>query len=294
MTIRSRWRKTHYRLSMAPSLRMSRVHAVRILQHMRAALATTLNDVREAMDRGQLFVEYQPIVSLLTHCCLGAEALVRWRRSDGVLPAGEFMTLVEGTPLSGRLTYWVIDTVAHELGGWLGEHRDVYISINVPPEILGRGGLEYAAVRSGLREHAHQIVLEITERGVPDRLGLEALNAMVEHGVRIALDDALITAANVALLSRARFEIIKVDRDMTAQLASGAPEPEWFAELRTLLRHSSLQVIAEGVESSYQAEALTSAGVQMAQGFLFAASLTAQDLMKFHGGDRQALGVGHA
>lgn len=241
----------------------------------------TTEDVRAAMDRGELFVEYQPIISLVTQRCVGAEALVRWLREGTVWSASRFVDLIENTPLSGRLTYWVIDTVAQELDQWLTEHRDISISINIPPEILGRGGLEYAAVRSGLRAHVSQILLEITERGVPDQLGLDALNTMAEHGVRLALDDVFLTGANLAVLSRGRFEVIKVDRKLVAQLAAHAPDPSWLPGLRSLLTHSQLQVIAEGVESHYQADVLARAGVQMAQGFLFSSSLTARGLMRF-------------
>lgn len=241
----------------------------------------TLEDVRSAMDRGDLFVEYQPIISLVTQRCVGAEALVRWHRAGTVLPASRFVQLLENTPLSGRLTYWVIDTVAEELSQWLTENGDIYISINVPPEILGRGGLEYAAVRSGLRAKVGQILLEITERGVPDQLGLNALNMMAEHGVRLALDDVFLNGANLAVLSRGRFEVIKVDRKLIAQLVAYAPDPVWLPGLRSLLTHSQLQVIAEGVESHYQADVLARAGVQMAQGFLFSSSLTARGLMQF-------------
>lgn len=241
----------------------------------------TLEDVSSAMDRGELFVEYQPIMSLLTQRCAGAEALVRWNRGGTVWPASRFVRLMENTPLSGRLTYWVIDTVAHELSAWLAEHAEIYVSINVPPEILGRGGLEYAALRSGLRAHVGQILLEITERGVPDQLGLNALNMMAEHGVRLALDDVLLNGANLAVLSRGRFEVIKIDRKLVAQLVAYAPDPPWLPGLRSLLTHSGLQVIAEGVESHYQADVLARAGVQMAQGFLFSSSLTARGLMKF-------------
>ena len=242
----------------------------------------TIDDVRAAMDRGELLVEYQPIVSLMTKHCVGAEALVRWRRRDEtVWPASKFVPQIENTPLSGRLTYWVVDTIAQELGQWLVAHADVFISINVPPEILGRGGLEYAAVRSGLRSHVGQILLEITERGVPDQLGLKALNMMAEQGARLALDDVFLTGANLAVLSRGRFEVIKIDRKIVSQLVEQAPEPSWLPGLRSLLTHSQLEVIAEGVESPYQADVLGRAGVQMAQGYLFSASLTARDLMLY-------------
>jgi len=233
------------------------------------------------MDRGELFLVYLPIVTLNDQRCVGAEALVRWRRGNAVLQPSDFLHLVHNTALSGRLTYWVIDTVAAELGGWLAEHPQVQISINVPAEILGRGGLEYAAARSGLSGRVHQIVLEITEHGVPDQLGIEALNAMAERGVRVALDDVALSGVNLALLARCNFRIIKIDRGLTSQLVASRPAPVWLAGLASLLRNTELQVIAEGVETLHQASVLLAAGVQMAQGYLFSEPLRAGELQSY-------------
>jgi EAL domain-containing protein (putative c-di-GMP-specific phosphodiesterase class I) len=239
-------------------------------------------EVRAALDRGDLLVEYLPIVTLADAVCVGAEALVRWRRGEVVLPAAAFIPQIENTPLSGRITYWVIETVAAELGAWLDAHSDAQISINVPPEILGRGGIEYAAIRSGLRARTAQIVLEITERGVPDQLGLETLNLMAKCGVRLALDDAMLSGANLALLVRCSINTIKLDRHVTAQLHPDKPAPEWMAGLHALLKSSPLQVIAEGVESEYQAKWLRAAGVQMAQGYFFSPPLSAPALEELY------------
>lgn len=240
------------------------------------------SDVRAALDRGELFIEYLPTVTLSDRRCVGAEALVRWRRAGSVLQPADFVPVVEDTPMSGTLTYWVIDTVATELSDWLALHPEVQIGINVPPEILGRGGIEYAARRSGLRARADQIVLEITERGVPDRLGLDALNAMAERGVHIALDDVVLSGVNLALLTRCSFNIVKIDRHLTAQLVPDGARPEWLAGLTSLLESSGVQVIAEGIESQHQSETLLEAGVQMGQGFLFSTPLVARDLKAFY------------
>jgi len=246
------------------------------------ASMVTVADMSAAMDSRELFVEYQPIVLLSDASCIGAEALVRWRRADRILQPSEFLSAINNTPLSGRLTYWVIDTVAADLGDWLSTHPRVQISINVPPEILGRGGLQYAAERSGLHAHANQIVLEITEHGVPDQIGLQALNMMAERGLRVALDDVALNGVNLALLARCNFTVIKLDRQLTAQLEPDVPAPEWLDALGSLLRNSSLQVVAEGVETRFQARVLRDAGVQMAQGYLFAASLDAPALIAYH------------
>lgn len=241
-----------------------------------------------AMDSNELFVEYQPIVLLKDASCIGAEALVRWRRGGTILQPSEFLRAIGGTPLSGRLTYWVIDTVAAELGRWLSEHPRAQISINIPPEVLGRGGLQYAAERSGLSARANQIVLEITEHGVPDQLGLQALNMMAERGLRVALDDVALNGVNLALLARCNFSVIKLDRQLTSQLEPDTPSPQWLAALGSLLRNTGLQVVAEGVETQYQAEVLRQAGVQMAQGYLFSASLAAPALIAYHASTSRA------
>jgi EAL domain-containing protein (putative c-di-GMP-specific phosphodiesterase class I) len=248
---------------------------------------TSAEEIRSALNSGDLFIEYLPTLLLSDTSCVGAEALVRWRRHGRIVPAAAFVPLIENTPLSGMLTYWVIDTVATELDGWLGANPEVHISINIPPEILGRGGLEYAALRSGLSARLGQIILEITERGVPDRLGLDALNMMASRGIRLALDDTMMTGANLALLTRTSFEMIKLDREVLSQLHEDQPSPPWFGGLEALLKTSSLQVIAEGVETQYQADRLREIGVQMAQGHLFSTALTARDLVRFHADGRR-------
>jgi EAL domain-containing protein (putative c-di-GMP-specific phosphodiesterase class I) len=196
------------------------------------------------------------------------------------------MPRIEQTPLAGRITYWVIETVAAELGEWLDANPDAEVSINVPPEVLGRGGLEHAAVRSGLRDRIGQIVLEITERGVPDRLGLEALTLMAERGMRLALDDTTLTGVNLALLARCNFSTLKLDRRVTAQLHPDQPQAEWLPGLQALIKTSSLTVVAEGVESAFQVKWLHAAGVQMAQGHYFSPPLPASGLKDFYAAHR--------
>lgn len=241
-------------------------------------------EVRAALDRGQLFLEYLPTVLLADSRCIGGEALVRWRRGGEVLPADSFIPLIDNTPVSGTLTYWVLDTVARELGEWLRENSTAHISINIPPEILGRGGLAYVASRSGLCDRLEQIVLEITERGVPDRLGLEALNVMAAKGIRIALDDVMMNGANLALLTRCNFSMIKLDRELIAQIVADKPEPQWLGGLKELLKGGSPQVVAEGVTSEHQARTLDAIGVQMAQGYFYSRSLMASELMRYYRG----------
>lgn len=232
-----------------------------------------LDAVALGLSRGEFFLEYLPTVSLKDGHCVGAEALIRWRRGSDVVHPLAYIPCIENTPLSGSVTYWVIDTVAVELGAWLQQHPHANISINVPPELLGRGGLMYAAEKSQLIDVVNQIVLEITERGVPDKMGVDALNRSVGHGVKIALDDVGADDPNLVVLSRLHVDIIKLCKEFVDRILAENGSKERLARFSALLRGSHFEVIAEGVETTQQAEMLTEAGIQMAQGWLYSRPL---------------------
>jgi sensor c-di-GMP phosphodiesterase-like protein len=241
-----------------------------------------LDAIRAGLDAGEFYLEYMPTVSLTDGRCVGAEALTRWRRPSGVVQPAEFIGVIEGTHLSGALTYWVLETVAKELGDWLRAHKDAHIGVNVPPEILGRGGLEYVAAKTGLAEIRNQIIIEVTERGIPDNLGVATLEAASKSGVRVALDDVTLTGTNLAVLSRCSLDLIKTDWSLVAQITPDNPSPAWLSGLSALLHATQLAVICEGVENAAQAQALREAGVQMAQGYFFSRPIPAEELKAFY------------
>jgi EAL domain-containing protein (putative c-di-GMP-specific phosphodiesterase class I) len=237
--------------------------------------------IHAGLTGGEFFLEYLPTFSLETECCVGAEALVRWRRPSGIVPPDEFIPVAENTFLSGLITYWVLETAAAELGDWLRDN-EVHLSINVPPEILGRGGLAYVATKVGLLDLNQKLVLEVTERNVPDQMGVSAIvEAARRHGVRIALDDVNVSGANIIVLARCHVAIIKLDRELVAELGRGGEEPAWLAALSSLLRTTPMEVIAEGVESAAQRDVLRAAGIRMAQGYFFSPPLRARPFLDF-------------
>jgi EAL domain-containing protein (putative c-di-GMP-specific phosphodiesterase class I) len=242
----------------------------------------TLDAIRSGLSQGEFFLEYLPTVSLAEGRCVGAEALARWHRPSGVVLPDAFIPLIEDTPLSGLFSYWVIETVAQELAEWLREHEEAHIAINVPPEVLGRGGLAYAASKAGLGDLRRQLIFEVTERGLPDRLGAAALEEASRAGVRIALDDVALNGAHLAILSRLPLDIVKIDRSLVAQIAPDNPRPEWLAGLSALLQSTRVEVIAEGVETEAQVAALRAAHVAMAQGFYFSHPILAEELKVYY------------
>lgn len=237
--------------------------------------------VRAALFAGELFLEYLPVVAMDSGRCVGAEALVRWQRGDRVVMPMDFIPDIEHTPVSGLLTYWVIDTMAAELADWMRGNPGAHIAINVPPEVLGRGGVVYAGYKAHLHDLRTRIVLEITERGVPDRMGLQEIRDIAADDVLIAMDDVAIDEDNLLLLSRVPVDLIKIDRGPVAGIETPAALP-WLERLRALLEVGRHMVLAEGVERESQARILCDLGVQYAQGWLYSKPLRAADFIQWH------------
>jgi sensor c-di-GMP phosphodiesterase-like protein len=239
------------------------------------------NIIRNALADGDFYLEYQPIMLISEGRCIGAEALLRWHHQGQERLPAEFIDGIENTPSSGILTYWVIETVAQELGAWLHQAtHDVSVNINVPPELLGRGGLEYAMFKSGLIDISEKIVFEITERGMPDKLGVDGLNQR-PYRVRVALDDIGITAAKLIMFAQLRVDILKLDNSFVSQLLVEGCQEDSLIGLAAIIRESSIEIIAEGVETAAQASALLAVGVTKAQGWYFSHPLSADEFLTF-------------
>ena len=242
--------------------------------------------IQAGLAANEFYLEYLPTVRLADQVCVGAEALSRWARPAGAVPPDHFVPLIERTHLSGALTYWVIDTVAAELLAWLKAHPAASVSLNVPPELLGRGSLQYAADKSGLSAVPTQIILELTERGIPDDIGMNSFGEAERRGIRFALDDITLSGANAAILTRCHFRVVKLDRSLVWEITPDNPRPEWLGRLAPLLVSDDLTVVAEGVETALQARQLAGAGVPLAQGYYFSRPLRAEAFMAYYAANR--------
>jgi len=242
----------------------------------------SFDEIRTALDNEEFFLEYIPTISLADNRCVGGEALVRWQRGNEVIYPMEFISCIENTPISGTLTYWVMDNVAKELRDWMLKRDAIRISINVPPEIFGRGALQYVGRASGLADVADKLVIEVTERGILDALGVDGVQRMVKKTkVLIAVDDVSENDASLLVLSRIPADIVKLDKSFADQML----RPDWsdqkIAGISALVRNGELCIVAEGVETARQAEILADAGIQYAQGWYFSRSLRAPDFIRY-------------
>jgi sensor c-di-GMP phosphodiesterase-like protein len=245
----------------------------------------TIEQIELAIKNNEFYLEYMPTIDLMTNQCVGAEALVRWLRHDKIIPPNDFIPDLKGTPQSGLITYWVIEKVFEDLGMWLDRTANVHIGINVPPELLGRGGLWYAAIKSGLIKFSDKVMLEITEQGFPDQMGLDVLRSfeMKEQvKVKVAIDDFGMGDANLFQLSQIEADFIKLDKYFVGQISSEKEIPKIVKGIISFAKEMDFKIIAEGIETQTQLNVLKGLGVELAQGWLFSKSLTPDVFIEYH------------
>jgi len=136
-------------------------------------------------------------------------------------------------------------------------------------------------MQSGLIDVVDKIILEITERGFPDHLGIETLKT-AKGRVKIAIDDFGTGDANLLELSKMEADIIKLDKFFVDQVEPNKETPKIIKGLIAFAQAMDYETIAEGVESEFQAEILSKLGVHMAQGWYFSKPLKAEQFIKFH------------
>ncbi|WP_436735771.1 putative bifunctional diguanylate cyclase/phosphodiesterase [Streptomyces sp. BBFR102] len=242
----------------------------------RHALTTALP---AALERGEFFIEYQPLVHLGDGSVRGAEALVRWAHPQhGVLGPDRFIPLAEHTGLIVPLGRWVLEGAVRQARRWQGaDTGPVRINVNVSPMQLHHPGLVADTVdileREGLEPGA--LCLELTESaliGADDDL-LKPLRRLAEMGVDIALDDFGTGYSNLANLRRLPVSVLKLDRSFTRGMQQYPADPvdRKIVEGIVALAHSlDLSVTVEGVETGAQADALRELGCDTAQGWFYA------------------------
>ncbi|WP_329126503.1 putative bifunctional diguanylate cyclase/phosphodiesterase [Streptomyces sp. NBC_01465] len=237
-----------------------------------------------ALERGEFFIEYQPLVHLGDGSVHGAEALVRWSHPQhGVLGPDRFIPLAEHTGLIVPLGRWVLEESVRQARFWEQQHPahtdggPLRINVNLSPTQLHHPGLVADTVavleRSGLSPGA--LCLEVTESaliGADDDL-LKPLRQLAEMGIDIALDDFGTGYSNLANLRRLPVSVLKLDRSFTQGMQQHPADPVDLKIVEGIvsLAHSlELAVTVEGVETGAQADQLRELGCDTAQGWYYA------------------------
>jgi len=230
------------------------------------------NGLEWAVDRQQLFIEYQPLVDVLTGQMHSVEALVRWEHPKyGLVAPAEFVPAAEERGLIGRIGAWVLDRVCQDIRAWKDEGLELTVAANLSPFQWADGAV-IGHMQASLEKHgvdAGQIVLELTESAVvTDGDGrIEVLKGLRELGLHLALDDFGTGYASMAYLKRLPLDRIKIDRSFVEGVTQDSESVAIVRAIVTMAQSLGLEVVAEGVETQGQAHVLTDMGCGMLQGF---------------------------
>jgi diguanylate cyclase (GGDEF)-like protein len=235
------------------------------------------NDLRRALDRDELRLHYQPIVSLDAGQVVGFEALVRWQHPKrGLVPPLAFIPLAEETGLIVPLGRWVLEEACTQAERWNRDRPDaappLFVSVNLSARQFTKGDLVedvgMTLSRTGLEADA--LELEITESVLMDQseAGIRALRDLRGLGVRLVLDDFGTGYSSLSYLKHLPLDTIKIDRTFVAGIEDAADRS--IVDAVIALAHGlGIGVVAEGIETQSQADRLRDLGCDYGQGYLF-------------------------
>ncbi len=238
-------------------------------------------ELREAIDRGALDVHYQPIVSLSEGGgkAVGVEALLRWSSSaqPDVTTEG-LIRVAEEYDLISDLDELVLRRACADAARLQETFAQLDLTLNVNVSGLELAESGYAERVAGILEStgwpADQLVLEVTESelAAESQTAIANLHTLRDTGVRIAIDDFGTGYSSLSRLATLPSDILKVDQSFVAAIRSDSPAPPLLGVIAALSSALDLQVIAEGVETEYQAAVLTELGFALAQGYHYSDS----------------------
>jgi diguanylate cyclase len=246
-----------------------------------------LGQLRRGIERGELFLHYQPKVNLTTAEVTGVEALVRWQHPQrGLVPPNDFIPLAEHTGLIGPLTVRVLTMALTQAKAWAdGGHR-IPIAVNVSARNLldDEFGHKVAELLERHGVPAALLQVEVTESAVmlePERASriLEQLHTL---GVRIAIDDFGAGYTSLAQLKNLPVSELKIDKSFILTMHSDLDNAVIVRSMIELGHSLNLRVVAEGVETAQAVRTLTDYGCDVAQGFHLCRPVPAEAFMRWH------------
>jgi EAL domain-containing protein (putative c-di-GMP-specific phosphodiesterase class I) len=230
-----------------------------------------------AAERGQLVVQYQPIVALDGRRPIALEALVRWNHPDlGFLMPGDFLKLAESTGQMEGIGRWVLGQACRDAGAWIrAGYPEVAVNVNVSPSQL-RSGTFVADVMHALEEGRllpRLLTLELTEAALEEMDAAScALAELAALGVRLAIDDFGTGYSSLARVGQLPVSELKMDRSLLAG------DQRMLGAVAELGRALGLRLVAEGIETAAELALAERIGCDAAQGFLFGAAVAVDQL----------------
>ncbi len=241
-------------------------------------------ELRQAIDDGQLLIEYQPKVDLRDRVTTGVEALVRWRHpTRGVVQPDDFIGLAESTGLMKPLTRWVLETALLETLPWrVGGATPLSVAVNLPASMLRDPELESIAVGAAQRWGVGdgQLQFEVTESAllIDPEAAIHVMSVLDRVGISFALDDFGTGYSSLSYLKRVPARTLKIDKSFLQTLTTDRRDASIVQAVVHLGHDLGIAVVAEGVEDEATLQRITEFGCDEAQGFYLGRPMSADDL----------------
>jgi len=242
-----------------------------------------IGELRDALEREELVLYYQPQLTLSTGSVMAVEALIRWQHPQrGLVPPDEFIPLVQETGLIKPLTHYVLDRALRQCRSWTELGRPMRVAVNLAMRNLIDADLpsDVADLLELNGVSADHLVLEITESAViSDPLRTEAVLArLAKMGVRLSVDDFGTGYSSLTYLTRLPIDEIKIDRSFVTNMNSSPDKEVIVRSTIDLARNLGKQVVAEGVETAIVLQRLEELGCHQVQGYYVSKPLPAENL----------------
>jgi diguanylate cyclase (GGDEF)-like protein len=245
------------------------------------------NDLRQAIDRNEFQVYYQPIVSVATSAIVGFEALVRWLHPQrGLISPVEFIPVAEETGLIISIDLWVLREACRQLRQWQQLQatenfiQPLKISVNLSSKLFAHPNLveQISQVLEQTEIEAQTLKLEITETAIIENpeSALNIISQLQALGIQLGIDDFGTGYSSLSFLHRFRLNTLKIDRSFISQIESDNYSREIVRTIVMLAQTLGMETIAEGIEITQQLTRLQELQCGYAQGYLFARPLTNQ------------------
>ncbi|HEY9735527.1 MAG TPA: EAL domain-containing protein [Trichocoleus sp.] len=243
-------------------------------------------DLRRALEAEEFELYYQPIVSLTTGALHGFEALLRWHHPQrGQVSPKEFIPVAEEAGLISPLGWWVINQACNQLHRWQTQPQlaSVVVNVNLSAIQLKQADLieQLQRILETTQISQDQLKLEITESCILETFTLEAqrLKQLKNLGIRLCIDDFGTGYSSLSRLHEFSIDTLKIDRSFVERLSSGSNET---VQMIVSLAHSmGVDVVAEGIETQTELEALQALGCEFGQGYLFARPMPAEEVERW-------------
>jgi diguanylate cyclase (GGDEF)-like protein/PAS domain S-box-containing protein len=261
--------------------------------HSRAVgLLQIENDLHRAIERGELSVHYQAIVSLRTGTVAGFEALARWERpGHGFIPPADFIRIAEETGLIIPMGTWVLRQACQQMRSWqeqtIPAGQPLMVSVNLSARQFAQKDLvaQVGAIVEETRLEPGSLKLEVTESVLMQDPEVAAgmLAELAERRVRVCIDDFGTGYSSLSYLLRFPASTLKIDRSFVSDMSAGSQHSEMVRTIVVLAHNLGMDVIAEGIETAEQVRHLQAVGCDYMQGYLLSRPVdaaAAEELLK--------------